>query len=321
MGPNCARAPHKRASGRAQLSSLTVVLLVLAFMAASVASAFAILLYTSWGRDRVCSILNRAVSKQIRGELVVERLEALSLDQVTARGIKIIAPDGVPAIEADRAVIDFSLRKLMAGEFGWSRADISHCQVRVTEDKQHQINMEETFKKRVSGPKEPEKKKDPEAEQKDQLDLQSMVTSDCKLTISGSGFPTLQMRELAGIMRVHVLGNGDTELRFDHYKGTFTDGLPTGVLAFREVSGEVMTASKRLLQFDGSGRTHGADVDFSLDIFTEPKKLVKIEATFPEKTAGSLSTLVASLWSKFSDSLDINVHYGRSHEKRADTTH
>ncbi|MDB4990076.1 MAG: hypothetical protein JWN04_5254 [Myxococcaceae bacterium] len=298
---------------RQRFTWVTAVLLALFIFGAAAASAVAILLRTDWGHARVCSLLNRAVTQQIKGELRVGRIEALSLTQLTARDIKIIAPSGVPAIEAGHAVIDFSLKQLWAGEYGWSHADISHCLVRVSEDERHKINMEETFAKRKKAGDEGAKKsaKKPSDGEETQLDLQSMATAGCTLLIDGQSLPKLRLAGLTGIMRVRVLKNGDTALRFDRYKGVIDKGLPIGELQFHEVRGEVTTAGKRLLRFDGHGKSHHTPVDFELDIRTEPKKLVKVDAVFPEATPGSLSTLWVSAWSKLSPGLEIDVHYGK----------
>lgn len=318
MRPLSARAPESAperrtksfSNGRTGARRLLVgALLVFAACAALAGGAIAVLLWTAWGRAHVCSLLNRAVTAQIAGRLQVERIDALSLTQVTASGIKIFPPTGEAAIEAEHAVIDFSPRKLWAGEFGWSRADISHCLVRVTEDKNQHVNMEDTFAKRKS-PGQDSQHETPESDSSsDLLDLQSMVTSDCTLLIGGHELPSLKMTKLAGIMRVHVLGNGDTELRFDRYKGTFVKGLPTGVLEFHDVFGEVVTAGKRLLRFSGLGRTRGEKVAFELDIATKPEQQVKIDAVFPKHSLASLRTECVALWSEFSKSLELTVHY------------
>ncbi|MDB4974368.1 MAG: hypothetical protein JWN48_2709 [Myxococcaceae bacterium] len=302
---------------RPRLSPIALVLLALGLLVALVSGAFATLLWTEWGHARVCTWLNRAVSDQIAGTLEVGSIEALSLGQLTARGVKLVPPTGLPAIEAERAVIDFSLRKLWAGQLGWSRADISKCLVRVSDDPQHKTNMEKLFAKPKEAKDSPDSKssKSSKDDEGSALDLQSMVTSDCTLFIK-AGDTELRLNNLFGIMRVHVLANGDTELRFDRYRGTIDKGLPTGELKFHDVAGEVTTAGKRLLRFDGAGRTHGAPVDFSLEIKTEPKKLVKIDARFPEPSPGSFSTLIASLWSKVSPAIDIDIRYGKpSHDE------
>lgn len=287
---------------------LRIVLAAIALLGVATAASVAVLLWTDWGRARVCALLNRAVTSQIAGRLQVEHIDALSLTQVTASGIAIFPPQGEAAIEAEHAVIDFSPWGLLKGEYGWSRADISHCLVRVSEDKDHHINMEETFKGRQSAPDGAAPAPPEHEDRRDRLDLQSMVTSHCTLLIRGPGLPSLKLTKLAGIMRVHVLGNGDTELRFDRYKGTISEGLPTGVLAFHDVVGEVVTAGKRLLRFDGLGRTGGSDVAFELDIFTEPEKRVEIDAVFPQRSLASLRSECVSLWSKFSSSVKLRVH-------------
>lgn len=267
------------------------------------------LLYTDWGHERVRKALNEGVSSGIAGRLEVAAIDELALGSVKARGIKIYAPDGKPAIEADSAVIDYDIAQLWSPVKGWARAEIEHCLVHVTEDPDGKINMEKTFASRKKGA-EKEKKADQAQAKKDggELDLRTMVTSDCKLIISGGSMPTLRMEELSGIMRVHVLPSGKTELRFDEYRGTFSDGLPTGKLVFQAVSGEVETEQARLLHFEGRGQTHGSDVEFQLKIDLKPKKKVRIDATFAKVSPASIIVRSAEVWSAFLPTLEIHVH-------------
>jgi hypothetical protein len=111
---------------------------------------------------------------------------------------------------------------------------------------------------------------------------------------------------------VHVAPDGTTDIRFDDYRGFFEQGLPHGQLKFHAVKGHVQTGHKRLLRFEGKGLFEEAAVSFELDIFTEPKKRVKIDAYFPELSAEVLSTMGVGLWSKLSGSaLEIHVRYGK----------
>ena len=88
-------------------------------------------------------------------------------------------------------------------------------------------------------------------------------------------------------------------------------GLPHGQLVFREVKGHVQTDRQRLLRFEGKGEFEREKVAFSLDVFTQPRKLVKIDADFPELSAAALSTLGVSAWSKLTPALEVVVHQGR----------
>jgi len=283
---------------------LFVLFTVIALLAAATAG-LCILLYTDWGHARVCAALNAGVSSGIAGRLEVQGIDELALGSVRAHGIKILAPDGKPAIEADSAVIDYDFAQLWQPVKGWARADIEHCLVHVTEDPDGRINMEKTF----AAPKKSAPESDAKSKSDGELDLKQMVTSDCKLIISGGSMPTLRMEELSGIMRVHVLPSGKTELRFDTYRGKFVDGLPTGQLDFQAVSGEVKTEQAQLLHFEGRGQTHGSDVKFGLVIDTEPKKkLVRIDATFAKVSPASIIVRTAELWSVFKPGLQINVH-------------
>lgn len=263
------------------------------------------LFYTRWGLEHVRQWVNAGISSGIMGTLEVARIDRLSWGRVEAHDVTIRAPDGKPAIEAQHAIIDFDPLQVFGNQVGWSRAEIDHCLVHVTEDERGDINMEKVFEKRPDPSKPKQDDKEKSAEGSD-LDLRSMVTSDCTLIISGGELPTLKMKDLAGIMRVHVPPSGDCELRFDNYSGTFTDGLPTGELVFRDVQGAVMTSQNQLLHFEGQGRTKGSEVAFALHISTKPKR-VRIDAKFPEVSFASMSTRAVAVWSKLSPSLELNV--------------
>jgi hypothetical protein len=269
------------------------------------ATAACTLLWSRWGHATIAGWVSRGISSGIMGTLEVSRIDRLEWGQVEAHGVTIRAPDGKPAIEAEHAVIEFDPLQMWSRRLGWSRAAIDHCRVHVTEGANGKTNMEEVFKKRHESDDGDASGGDDASD----LDLQSMVTSACELTISGGSLPMLRMQDLAGIMRVHVLKSGETELRFDNYRGSFVDGLPTGVLDFQDVTGEVKTGQKRLLHFAGEGRTKGSDVAFTLDISTEPKQ-VRIDAKFPEASFAAMSTRAVSMWSKLSPTLDLRVSSG-----------
>jgi len=281
--------------------------LLLAVIGGSAALVVWTLMKTDWGHAKVCALINRKVTEGIRGTLEVERIDALSFDTLTAHNVKIIAPDGVPAIVAETAVIDFSLSEMWAGRYGWSRADVRNCLVRVSQKHGSKTNMEATFEGRA--PKHHEEKK--EKKDSSEVDMRSMATSNCTLLIFGGSLPDLRLTDLDGIMRVHVLKNGDTELRFDHYRGSIEKGLPIGELAFHDVQGDVLTKGKRLLRFVGEGTTHKTPVTFALDVDRDGKNAVHIDAAFPEPTFRALSSAWLELWSKFNDNLDIRVQFGK----------
>lgn len=267
---------------------------------------------TAWGRARVCDKLNATISHEIAGRLEVKRIDSLSLTRVKAMGITIFAPNEEPAIEADTADIEFDPWGLLQGHYGWQRAEVHGGRVHVTEDARGKINMEEVFRARHPEPARPAKPAATgEAKGDDTLDLKNMVTSDIVLIIAGGSLPRLKLVNLYGIMRVHVLGDGTVELRFDEYRGIFEKGLPTGKLVFREVKGHVDPSNRRLLHFTGSGKSEGAEVTFKLDIHTKPKTRVEIDALFPELSLASLSALGVATWSKASPTLDLNVRFGR----------
>jgi hypothetical protein len=143
------------------------------------------------------------------------------------------------------------------------------------------------------------------------LDLRTIRTSNLTLLIGGGSLPTLKMVDIQGVMRIQEFQNGEVELRFDEYGGVFVEGLPTGQLNFRDVKGYVQTGANRLLRFEGGGESEGEPVTYKLDIFTEPHRLVKIDARFPKLSMESLSTLAFSGYTKFTKNLDVTVRHGQ----------
>ncbi len=279
---------------------LAIALSVSAALLLLVAVSAHMTLASAWGRDWLRARICRAVSSGMQGTLEIDELAAIELPRVYARGVRIVAPDGVPAIDVASADIIFDLSSFLRGDFVWHRAEIRDGIVRVTEDARGRVNMEETFKA------PPGKGNDAE------LDMRTMVTSNMRLEIYGGELPTLRLVDIDGIMRVQVDADGITHIRFDDYRGHFVKGLPHGQLRFRDVKGHVQNGHDRLLRFAGKGEFEDEPVIFDLDIFTEPKKRVLIDATFPRLSYASLSTLGVATWSKLSGgALDIDVHHGR----------
>jgi hypothetical protein len=164
--------------------------------------------------------------------------------------------------------------------------------------------MDETFASGGGG------KPDGSASDARAIDLRGMATSRCELVIGGGSLPPLRLVDLAGIMRVYVAPDGKVELRFDRYSGRIVKGLPTGELAFEDVRGQVQTRQKQLLSFTGRGRSEGAKVAFTLDIFTAPKKRVKIDASFPELSVGAARAKFVSAYTSFSPTIELRVDAG-----------
>jgi hypothetical protein len=292
---------RKKRVGRAlALAGLGVVCCaVLAWIAASA------LLHSAWGRERVRRWVEREVSGAMLGELRIERIDRIALPWVEGHGVRIVAPDGVPAIDVREVRIALDFGALLEGRLVWDRAEVRGGIVRVTEDGRGRVNMEETFRARKgSGDRN-------EMPQEGLLDLRSMATSGLTLVIRGGSLPHLRMEDLNGIMHIQTHADASVTLRFDDYRGHFVKGLPTGRLDFEDVKGQVVTEQKRLLRFEGHGKSEGEPVDFSLDIHTEPKTLVEIDARFPRLSAESLSTLGFAAYTKFSPNLDLDVRPGR----------
>jgi hypothetical protein len=282
--------------------------LILAPLAFGVACGAAAvwLLASEKGRALLCERINAALTEQMAGQFVIERLDEVRPPHVKAHHVRILAPDGRAAIDVESADIDFELVSFLSGDFAWHRAEIRNGTVWVTEDARGRVNMEETFKARA-----PEGASAHAAGDEDDLDLRTMVTSDMTLIIGGGELPSLRLTDIHGIMRVQVNERGETDIRFDDYRGHFVKGLPHGQLVFRQVKGHVQTDQRRLLRFEGKGEFEREPVAFELDIFTEPRKLVKIDAYFPELSGPALSTLGVSAWSKLQPTIELDVRHGR----------
>jgi hypothetical protein len=289
-------------------STLTLVALIVVSLAFLVLVTYHALFFTDWGRARVRERINRSVSSQMQGRLEIERIAAIDLPYVDARGVRIIAPDGVAAIEVERAEIAFDFAAFLSGDFAWRRADIRNGLVRVTEDEHGRVNMDETFK----APQRAQREQAGKQQEGGAMDMRTMVTSNMRLLIGGGSLPTLRLVDIYGIMRIQVAPDGKTQIRFDDYRGHFVEGLPNGKLKFQHVKGHVQTGHERLLRFAGDGRFQGQQVAFDLDIFTKPERSVKIDATFSHCSLAQLSTLGVAAWSKVAGSaLDIRVRAGK----------
>jgi hypothetical protein len=288
--------------------ALLIVGLVVLALAAIVSAFVCTLLFTDWGRDRVRMVVEQNLNESIMGELRVERIRRIELPWVYASRVQIVAPHGVPAIDVHDVAIELDLPALLDGRMVWKRTEIGGGIVRVTEDAQGRVNMEETFKAR----KDPSRRGEPKEPSKEgELDLRSMVTNDMTLIIGGGSLPDLRMENIHGIMRITTHADDSVTLRFDEYRGNFVKGLPTGRLDFEDVKGQVLTEKKRLLRFEGRGKSEGEPVEFTLDIQSEPRTLVEIDAAFPRLSAESIATLGFAAYTKFQKGLDLDVKPGR----------
>jgi hypothetical protein len=287
-------------------------LVVLSVLIALPILAYGLLCKTAWGRDLVRTQANRLVSHAMAGNLEIAHLDELNPPYLRARGVKITDPKGGPCIEVNQIEAWLDLSAIMGGTFAWDRAFIRGGIVHVLEDSRGRVNMEETFAAPPASASDGQGTSDAPPESgdppRDLLDLRTMMTSDMVLVIGGGSLPSLRMEDIRGTMRVHVLPDENVELRFDDYSGDFVKGLPTGRLQFRDVKGYVQNVGARLLRFEGQGKSEGAPVEFVLDIHTEPKQQVEIDAHFRESSLESISTGAFALWTKFVPSLDLRVH-------------
>lgn len=275
-------------------------LFVLSLLAAG---AMTYLLRSDSGNRWLCGYVTSQIGTNLKGRLEVDRIEDLKVDQVIARGVRFLPPDGgPPAIDVPRVTLTFSPWDLLRGQYGWSHAEVEQPSVRVTELASGKTNMEELF----ASPKHVARRHEPASSHSGtRVELKSMVTHGAKLWIGGGSLPKLYLSELDGIMRIEIDADGKATLRFDEYEGKL-DGLPIGALAFHGVKGQVFTDGKRLLHFEGAGRTRGEPVDFDLDIAGKPAD-VHIGTRFAEPSAAALATRMVAAWTAFSPHLDIDV--------------
>jgi hypothetical protein len=281
-------------------------LYVIGGVAVSVALLYG-LCASSWGRARICDYVNRHVSAALAGDLRIERLDAIALPTVRAHGVEILAPNGTSAIRVEDVEMELDLAAIVRGTFAWKRALIRAGIVHVLEDERGRVNMAETFKL-----SELQADVEPGAPGADQLDLRTMVTSDMTLVIGGGSLPKLRLERLRGVMRVHVLPDGRTQLRFDEYTGSIVRGLPSGRLDFHRVKGEVRAPADKLLHFEGEGKSEGEPLAFTLDVVNRPRERVDIEAEFFERSLEAFSTWLVSKWMQLgSGNVQIHVRHRR----------
>jgi hypothetical protein len=283
---------------RHALSALFGLLLV----SVLAASGMTYLLASERGNRWLCHYVSEQVGQAFAGRMEIDRIQDLRLDSIDARGVRFFPPQSeVAAIDAPRVQLQFSAWEMMRGQYGWTRAHIDHPVVRVTEPHDDgKTNMEALF----ASPKQeaPSKPKDRSGSP---VSMQTMATKDATLLIYGGSMPKLDLTHLDGVMRIDVSQNGDAVLRFDDYRGHLA-GLPTGELSFHKVKGQVWTGGRRLLHFDGTGRSKDEPVDFTLDITSKPTN-VRIKAAFAERTTASVSARMVAAWTKFSPSIDLDV--------------
>lgn len=267
------------------------------------ASGMMYLLKSERGNRSLCDFVGRKISGTFAGRLELDHIDELRHDLLEARGVRFIPPrGGPPAIDAPHVVLTLSPWKMLQGEFGWTHAVVDKPLVRVTEYEDGKTNMEELF----ASPKHVARRHEPASSHSGtRVELKSMVTHGAKLWIGGGSLPKLYLSELDGIMRIEIDADGKATLRFDEYEGKL-DGLPIGALAFHGVKGQVFTDGKRLLHFEGAGRTRGEPVDFDLDIAGKPAD-VHIGTRFAEPSAAALATRMVAAWTAFSPHLDIDV--------------
>jgi hypothetical protein len=259
------------------------------------------LLRTADGNRRLCEYATRPFNDNLRGRLEIDQIEDLRLDRVIARGVRFIPPDGgPPAIDVPRVTLTLAPWELLHGTYGWAHADVEHPLVRVTELPNGKTNMEEVF-----ASAKPDTGKHDSGSSGPRIELKGMVTEGAKLWIGGGSLPKLYLSELDGIMRIDIDAEGKTVLRFDEYRGKL-DGLPTGGLAFHDVKGQVFTEGKRLLHFEGAGRSKDEPVEFDLDIVGKPAD-VHIGARFAEASLQTLKTRMVAAWTNFSPHVDFEV--------------
>jgi hypothetical protein len=80
------------------------------------ALAVLVLTQTRWGRAQVLEFTLRAVAEQLDGTFEVARLEGNLLTGARLYGISLRGPDDEPFVEADSAIVAYSLRTLAADE-------------------------------------------------------------------------------------------------------------------------------------------------------------------------------------------------------------
>jgi uncharacterized protein involved in outer membrane biogenesis len=265
------------------------------------------LLKSERGNRTLCNYIASKISSTFAGRLEIDHIDDLRIDSMIARGVRFIPPDGgPPAIDAPHVVLTFSPWKMLNGQYGWSRAEVDHPRVRVTEKEHGKTNMEEIF----AAPKDKQAGQKKGTKSESTVAMENMVTKKAKLWIGGGSLPNIYLSEIDGSMRIDIDERGDCTLRFDDYAGKL-DGLPSGHLDFRGVNGHVWTSRKRLLHFVGHGENKGQPVTFELDIATKPSD-VRIAAEFDEVGVGSLAARMTAVWSKFSPGIDLEIRQQRN---------
>jgi hypothetical protein len=88
-----------------------------------------ILTQTRWGHEQVLGFTLRAVSEQLDGTLVVERLEGNLLTGARLYGVSLRGPGDEPFVRADSAFVEYSLRTLAADEIVLDRIVLFDAEV------------------------------------------------------------------------------------------------------------------------------------------------------------------------------------------------
>ena len=186
-------APSHHAAGFAATAFALLALLGFMLLAALV------WLHGAGGRAFVARHVESAVTAQIRGELRVASVEAISRHGLRARGLRFIAPNGDVVITADAAVVDVRWSSLLRGRFVSPHATVTGGRVLLHDDAAGELSIDTATSSRSPGGSGA-----PATGNEATLDLQHIDVEGITLVTSIHGIPAAHVTGIRGALQIVV---------------------------------------------------------------------------------------------------------------------
>ena len=275
----------------------------------AIAALFVLLTFTltAWltsdsGRRFVARELARALTRTLPGRISIDRIEAVSLTRLAARGVTFEDPKGVRVLQIDHADIDADPWSALLGTLVFERARVDGGRLVIAVQPDGRTGIEATFSAPSNEPPDPERGL--------HFDLRNIEVHDLELVLTPARDQTFRMQHVSAALRVWRLDTAGVRLAMQNiHARVISPELLGSHVTLERTEGWVHGAETHVLSLAFNARLEDSgSIDGTLDYFSRKRLPVLVDLKPNGDLKTHLATALVDAQSWFTDAVKVEVH-------------
>jgi uncharacterized protein involved in outer membrane biogenesis len=194
---------------------------------------------TDWGRRRLADGLEKLVSDNIPGKMLIGRLERVGMLKLLIRDLEFIHPNGTTVLHLDEADVDVDAAAMLRGRLAFHRAAVSGGQILFEPEPDGRVSLEAAVDSKTPGSGNPE--------DGFHYDMRSIHVQNLNVVLRLAKEEVLRLRNTRGFVAIWRETTPGVRVRLEAIEGRLDRELLGADVKLVQADGLIRGKDKRLM--------------------------------------------------------------------------